>query len=302
MNFEIPLIDSGKLNISFESDKPTFILGANGTGKSSLIYSIFRQFPEINIISAHRANWLDQESISLGGNTKEQYESWIKGSLLSDNARWSENHYLDKPKINLINLIDSEHKRAREITDLVDKDLFDEVKILKSEQSIVNKINELFRSCNLGIEINVASNSQINAIKNDHIYSVSKMSDGERNALLIASNVLLTKLDSLIIIDEPERHLHHSITIPFVNNLIKLRPDLKFIISTHDIGFAQSFDDSQFILLNGCNYINQHSIVWDAQLLSSENLSNLEHISRNILGSRKKIIFIEGENNSLDIR
>ncbi|MGP2475112.1 hypothetical protein ACTUV2_18470 (plasmid) [Acinetobacter baumannii] len=55
MNFEIPLIDSGKLNISFESDKPTFILGANGTGKSSLIYSIFRQFPEINIISAHRA-------------------------------------------------------------------------------------------------------------------------------------------------------------------------------------------------------------------------------------------------------
>ena len=301
MNFEIPLINSEKLNISFENDKPTFILGANGTGKSSLIYSIFRQFPEINIISAHRANWLDQESISLGGNTKEQYESWIQGSLLSDNARWSENHYLDKTKVNLINLIDSEHKRAREITDLVDKDLFDEVKILKSEQSIVNKINELFRSCNLGIEINVASNSQINAIKNDHIYSVSKMSDGERNALLIASNVLLTKLDSLIIIDEPERHLHHSITIPFVNNLIKLRPDLKFIISTHDIGFAQSFDDSQFILLNGCNYINQHSIVWDAQLLSSENLSNLEHISRNILGSRKKIIFIEGENNSLDL-
>nr|WP_275891559.1 AAA family ATPase [Acinetobacter pittii] len=209
MNFEIPLIDSGKLNILFEADKPTFILGANGTGKSSLIYSIFRKFPEVNIISAHRANWLDQESISLGGSSKEQYESWIRGSLMNDNARWSEHHYLDKPKINLINLIDSEHERARKITDLVDKDLFDEVKILKSEPSIVNKINELFRSCNLGIEINVASNSQINAIKNDHVYSVSKMSDGERNALLIASNVLLTKLDSLVIIDEPERHLHH---------------------------------------------------------------------------------------------
>ncbi len=165
MNFEIPLINSEKLNISFENDKPTFILGANGTGKSSLVYSILRQFPETNIISAHRANWLNNESISLGGNTKEQYESWIQGSLQSNNARWSEEYYLDKPKVNLINLIDSEHKRAIQITDLVDKDLFDELTIFKSEQSTVNKINELFRSCNLGIEINVASNSQINAIK-----------------------------------------------------------------------------------------------------------------------------------------
>jgi len=301
MNFEIPLISSETLKISFENDKPTFILGANGTGKSSLIYSILRTFPETNIISAHRANWFNHESISLGGNTKEQYEGWIKNSLQHEKARWSEDYYLDKPKISLINLIDAENERARQITKLVDKDLFEKVKILKSDPSIVNKINELFRSCNLNIELDIISNSQINAKKNDHTFSISKMSDGERNALLIASNVLLTQIDSLIIIDEPERHLHHSITIPFINNLIKLRPDLKFVISTHDIGFAQSFDDSQFILLNDCNYINDNSIVWDAQLLSSENLTSLDNISRNILGSRKNIIFIEGENNSLDL-
>lgn len=301
MNFEIPLINSENLNISFEKDKPTFILGANGTGKSSLIYLMLRSLPDVNIISAHRANWFDQESISLGGSSKEQFEEWIRNSLRSDKARWSENHYLDKPKISLISLIDAEHERSRKITKLVDNDLYEEVKVLKSEPSLVNKINELFRSCNLNIEIEVASNSKINAKKNEHIYSVSKMSDGERNALLIASNVLLTKMDSLIIIDEPERHLHHSITIPFINNLVKLRPDLKFVISTHDIGFAQSFDESQFVLLNDCSYISEHSVAWDAQLLSSDDFTGLENISRNILGSRKNIIFIEGENSSLDL-
>ena len=301
MDFQIPLIDSESLNISFENGKPTFILGANGTGKSSLIYHILRKFPETNMISAHRANWFDQESLLLAGNTKEQYEEWIKNSLQNIKSRWSEQYYLDKPKISLINLIDLENERARKITKLVDKDQLEEVKTLKSEPSIINKINELFRSCNLSIEIDIFSNSQINAKKNNHTYSVSKMSDGERNALLIASHVLLTKPNSLVIIDEPERHLHHSITIPFINNLIKLRPDLKFVISTHDIGFAQSFENIQFVLLNDCNYINEYSVVWDGQLLSSGNLASLENISRNILGSRKNIIFIEGESNSLDL-
>lgn len=74
MNFEIPLINLENLNISFEKEKPTFILGANGTGKSSLIYFMLRNLPDVNIISAHRANWFDQESITLGGSTKEQFE------------------------------------------------------------------------------------------------------------------------------------------------------------------------------------------------------------------------------------
>lgn len=301
MNLNIPIIDSQYLSVTFENDKPTFILGANGTGKSSLIYYILRHFSEANVISAHRATWFTDESFSLNGNTKEQFEGWIKSSLQSDTARWKEDYYLDKPKVSLLNLTDSVNERAREITKLVDNDLLEEVKKVRSEPSVLNKVNELFRSCNLNLELEIVSNSQINAKKDGHTYSISKMSDGERNALLIASNVLITKNNSLIIIDEPERHLHHSITIPFINNLMKLRPDLKFVISTHDIGFSQSFDHSQFILLNGCNYINVNSVVWDAQLIANEDLMNIEDISKSILGSRKNIVFIEGINTSLDL-
>ncbi|WP_442947933.1 AAA family ATPase [Nostoc sp.] len=41
-------------------------------------------------------------------------------------------------------------------------------------------------------------------------YSIAELSDGERNALLIAANVLTVKNGTLVLIDEPERHLHRS--------------------------------------------------------------------------------------------
>lgn len=301
LNLNIPLIDQNQLEIKLEKNKPTFILGANGSGKSSLIYFIQRLFPDNHLISANRANWLDNETISLGGNTKEEYKQWIKNSTQKESARWNEHHYLEKPKVSLIHLIDSEYERSRKITALMDNEEFEEAKKFSLLPSTIHLINELFRVCNLNIEIEVVSNSKINANKDGQAYSISKMSDGERNALLIATNVLTAEKDQLIIIDEPERHLHHSITIPFINNLMKLRPDLIFLISTHDIGFAQSFNDSQFLMLNECKYIDNHNILWDAQLLSMQDMEGLEGISRNILGSRKDIIFIEGENSSLDL-
>ncbi len=45
-------------------------------------------------------------------------------------------------------------------------------------------------------------------------YSVAKLSDGERNALLIAATVLSVTPETLLLIDEPERHLHRSIISP----------------------------------------------------------------------------------------
>ncbi|MEY0742291.1 AAA family ATPase, partial [Providencia rettgeri] len=127
------------------------------------------------------------------------------------------------------------------------------------------------------------------------------MSDGEKNALLIAANILTIKKNSVVVIDEPERHLHRSIVIPFISNLMKLRGDIKFLISTHDIELSKSFTKSQYILLNGVNYIDEYNLKWDAKLISSDSLLEIESISENILGARKVVVFVEGINSSLDL-
>ena len=43
------------------------------------------------------------------------------------------------------------------------------------------------------------------------MYGAAELSDGERNALLISAEILTAKDGTLLIIDEPERHLHRSI-------------------------------------------------------------------------------------------
>ncbi|MEX9583688.1 hypothetical protein AB7Y03_20245, partial [Providencia rettgeri] len=157
MNFKIPLIDSNELNINMQEGIPTFILGANGVGKSSLIYYLANRIDDIKIISAHRTNWLSEESFSLGGNTKEQYELWIKNSQQTSSARWKDEYHTDKPRITLINLVNAENERSRNITRLVDNDQYEELEIFKAELSVINKINELFRTCNLSIELEIVS-------------------------------------------------------------------------------------------------------------------------------------------------
>ena len=60
-------------------------------------------------------------------------------------------------------------------------------------------------------------------------YSIAELSDGERNSLLIAASILTMKSESLVLIDEPERHLHRSIISPLLQHLFSSRSDCAFI-------------------------------------------------------------------------
>ena len=66
-------------------------------------------------------------------------------------------------------------------------------------------------------------------------YSVAEMSDGERNALLLAAEVLTVPSGTLILIDEPELHLHRSIISSLLTGLFSNRSDCMFVISTHEV-------------------------------------------------------------------
>ena len=57
---------------------------------------------------------------------------------------------------------------------------------------------------------------------------------GERNAFLIVAEVFTAESGALIIIDEPERHLHRSITSPLLSALFQKRSDCAVLVSTHE--------------------------------------------------------------------
>ncbi|MBW3630092.1 MAG: ATP-binding protein [Gemmatimonadetes bacterium] len=79
-------------------------------------------------------------------------------------------------------------------------------------------------------------------------YPVSRMSDGERVALYLAATILDAPA-GLLIVDEPEVHLHPVLARRLWDAFEKMRPDVRFVYITHDIPFALSRKQPQFIIV-----------------------------------------------------
>lgn len=125
-------------------------------------------------------------------------------------------------------------------------------------------------------------------------YNASEMSDGERVIFYLIGEVVSVPQNSIIVIDEPEMHIHNSITKKLWNEIENERPDCSFVYLTHDIDFAASRQDALKIWTKGFT-----GTVWDYEILDNEN-EFPEQIYLEILGSRKSILFIEGDSSSVD--
>ncbi|HLT53333.1 MAG TPA: DUF4435 domain-containing protein [Flavobacteriaceae bacterium] len=125
-------------------------------------------------------------------------------------------------------------------------------------------------------------------------YNASEMSDGERVIFYLAGEVICAPQNSIIIIDEPEMHIHTSLIKPFFDLLEIERPDCAFIYLTHNIDFAFTRQNAKKIWAK--SYTTN---VWDYEILD-ENIPIPEQLYLDVLGSRKPIIFLEGDNSSID--
>ncbi len=130
----------------------------------------------------------------------------------------------------------------------------------------------------------------------DNRYNASEMSDGERVVFYLIGEVLSVPENSIIVIDEPEMHLHKSIIKKLWDRIEQERTDCTFIYLTHDIDFASTNIEATKIWANGFD-----GTFWDYEIL--DNTSELpQQLYLEILGSRKHILFIEGNDSSIDYK
>jgi hypothetical protein len=125
-------------------------------------------------------------------------------------------------------------------------------------------------------------------------YNASEMSDGERVVFYLIGEVISVSPNSILVIDEPEMHLHKSITKILWDRIEQERPDCTFIYLTHDIDFASSRPNSTKIWIK-----NYDGNSWDYEILK-DDINIPEQLFLEILGSRKSVLFIEGDESSID--
>lgn len=288
---ESKIIKSGEL---------LFLVGANGAGKSTLMQRFSTQNAgKVRRITAHRQVWFHSNTIDITPAGREQSERNIQQQDTQAQARWRDDYASQRSQVTIFDLIDSENVEARKIADAARSDDMEAVKVLASSQSPMSKMNDILRISNLDIQINVDQGSKLLAVRNGSTpYSIAELSDGERNAILIIANVLTAPQNTLILLDEPERHLHRSIVSPLISTLLAYREDCAFVISTHDVSLPLDQMKASALLARTYSHSPQF---WKIDYIHAvEDMD--EETAKAVLGSRKTILFTEGNPSSLDLQ
>lgn len=147
--------------------------------------------------------------------------------------------------------------------------------------------------------LRASGNLSIMGGNNPHPYSPLRLSDGEKTVFYLLASVLFADNHSIIMVEDPEVFLHHSIMKSVWDSVEQLRPDCTFIYLTHDLEFAASRNDSVCVWVKS---FDAERVLWDYEILNSPN-DLPEDVYLDLLGSRKPILFIEGtDNRSIDVR
>lgn len=136
---------------------------------------------------------------------------------------------------------------------------------------------------------------KVSATEGSGTYPASDMSDGERAIFYLIAQALVAADSSLLIIDEPELHVHPSIVSSLWDEIEASRKDCAFIFITHDLHFATARAAKKYVIKS---YAPTPSWIIESV---PENTGFSEEVTTLILGSRRPILFVEGAGTSLDL-
>ena len=149
------------------------------------------------------------------------------------------------------------------------------------------------------IELNFTSpqDGYVNCNKNGSSYHINAMSEGEKAIIYYATSVLMAKENSFIIVDEPETYLNPSMSTILWDLLIRIRDDCQFIFITHSVDFVLGRSDAEIFWIKNFKYPNE----WEFEAIEDKFILP-KQLMTEILGSKKEILFCEGEKISIDYR
>jgi len=300
-NYKLSLPKKDKGNVEIETSNSLLFVGANGSGKTRLGTWIEFQSPDASRV--HRIS--AQKSLAMPDTTTPTSIDLAETDLLFGNPmhgrlnkrayRWGE-----KPSVSqlddfskLMVYLFSDHTEecakylaASKATDLRVSPPITKLDTVKAVWEAILPHRKLIVG-GLRIQTSISSDAS-------KLYSSSEMSDGERIIFYLIGQCLAAPENGIIVVDEPELHLHKSIQSPLWTEIERLRPDCLFIYLTHDVDFAAAKESSKKIWLKAFD-----GSVWDWEPLNSD--ANIpEDLLLEILGSRLPVVFVEGINGSYD--
>lgn len=286
---------------TIETTRSLLFVGANGSGKTRLGTWIEFQSPQSNLV--HRIS--AQKSLSMPDSTTPVAIDLAETNLLFGHAQHSNNKMAfkwgSKPATALLN--DYEKLMVYLFSDETEQNAKFKAAYKASSTRIdppvtrIDRVKEIWERILPHREL-VIGGLRIQTrvrVQPDKIYNASEMSDGERVIFYLIGQCLAAPKNGIIVIDEPELHLHKSVQAPLWAEVEKLRDDCLFVYLTHDLDFAAAQETAARIWLKS---FDGNTWTWEA-IQPDEKLP--DDLLLEVLGSRKPVVFVEGENGSFDV-
>ncbi len=287
MDYALRLPDGTELS----GENPVVIVGPNGSGKSRKAREL-RASVSIEFVNALRNTRVSPDIPAMGYEAAQNHFAQQRSQ-----AKVSHWELVSDFDMLLSQLLGQKAMQAMEY--------MDNIRLARGTQSLplpipLTQVEDVWRDVFPGRELLwrdwkplVRSNTSGSSVE----YSGNQMSDGEKAALYLAGWVFSTK-PGIIVVDEPETHLHSLLAIRLWNALEAARPDIRFVYITHDLSFALSRKSPLFILaspIDGLRVLN----------LGDDLPSDLAEV---LLGSASlsfyasRVVFCEGNPTSIDVR
>lgn len=300
---DIPTFD-GTSTIGMHAGSSLVFIGANGAGKTRLGVFIDNLLShssvEVHRIAAHRSLSLNPNVIA---SNREQAENRLFYGFEGGGFQHKVGHrYQGRPETVLLN--DFDHVLMALYAENND------VSIAYREQCLakprrrpptpatkMDKLKSIWEKVLPHRHLLVLGGNVKTSTVDGHEYSASDMSDGERVIFYLVAQTLLAKPDTLLIFDEPELHINKAILSKLWDEIESARPDCGFLYITHDVEFAASRHAATKHALR--SYRKVPSEAWDIELVP-EDSQLPDDVLATIIGSRQPVLFVEGNEGSLD--
>ena len=285
MDYSITLPDG----TSLDGTHPIVVIGPNGSGKTRQARNM-KASVSMSFVNALRNTRVAPELPAMGFETaRSQYASQLSQAR---SAHWELTSEFDSMLSQLL----AQHSMAA--IEFRRKYLENPEGAGKPEETALGRVESLWRDIFTGRELLwrdwkpvIRSTVGGNPIE----YSGNQMSDGEKAALFLAGRVFSSEA-GVLVVDEPETHFHSLLAVRLWNALEDARTDIRFVYITHDLTFALSRRNPQFVLASPTDGLRPVDVGDDLPTDVAEAL--LGSASLSFYASR--VVFCEGDEASID--